>query len=187
MTTLLVFILLGIAFAIGFRVLKNRAIRKAASFQLYAVRDELICLVAEDKLDENGKIFQYYYKRINRILELAPNVGLDDSIEAFLYLKKNKDFEKSLAEANKRAEEMLELVKREDECVSNVIADYYSASKNMMLAHSSFIKIIYLLIMKYHLANFLKNFVPVETKEVLRTVKFADAEEHKFRHVLHSN
>ena len=185
MSTAIVFILVGMGLAILFHHLKNISIRKAASYKLYAVRDELICLVAEGKLEEKGRIFQYYYKRINRLLELAPDVGLDNAIEAFLFLQNSKGFDQSLNEANRRADEMLELVQTEGKEVGDVIADYYAASKNMMLAHSSFLRLIYLLVVKYHLPKLIKNIMPTATREVIRTVKFASEEEERFRTVFH--
>jgi len=185
MSTSIVFIAIGLVFAFLFQHLKNGAIRKSASYKLYAVRDELICLVAEGKLEEKGRIFEYYYKRINMLLELAPNVGLDDSIEAFLYLKNSKNFEQSLKEANRRAEEMLGLVANESKEVSNVIAEFYAASKNMMLAHSSILRMAYLLIIKWHAPELIKNIIPNDTREVIRTVRFADREEARFRDAFH--
>ena len=90
MSTLLTFIVAGILFAFLFRKLRNNVIQKAACYKLYAVRDELVCLVAEDKLEASGRLFQYYYKRINRLLELAPDVGLDNAMDAFLFLQNKR-------------------------------------------------------------------------------------------------
>lgn len=185
MNNLIIFISLGIALALFFRHLKNTANQKAASYQLYAVRDELICLVAEDKLSEDSRLFQYYYKRINRLLELVPNVGLDNTMEAFLYLQNSKSFQHSLNEANRRAEEMLELVEEESEDVSNVISNYYSASKCLMLAHSSMLRMLYIAFFKSPISNSVKKFVPKATYAALRTVSFADEEAHRFRDVGH--
>lgn len=187
MSTLFIFIFAGIAFAFLFKKLKNNAIQKAACYQLYAVRDELICLVAEDKLEENGRLFQYYYKHINRLLELAPDVGLDNAMEAFLFLHNGKGFEHSLKEANRRADEMLDLAQSENEEVSEVIANYYSASKSVMLAHSSILRMLYIGFVKKPVSNSFKNIIPKETYAVLKTVNFADEESHRFRHVIHQH
>jgi len=185
MSTLFIFISAGIVFAFLFRKLRNNAIQKAACYQLYSVRDELICLVAEDKLEENGRLFQYYYKRINRLLELAPDVGLDNAMEAFLFLQNSKGFEHSLEEANRRAGEMLNLAQNENEEVSEVIANYYSATKSVMLAHSSILRMLYIGFVKEPVSSSFKNMIPKETYAVLKTVSFADEESHRFRHVMH--
>lgn len=183
MNTLVIFLSLGLLIAALFHYLKNGAIRKSASYKLYSVRDDLICLVAEDKLSEDSRIFQYYYKRINILLERAPNVGLDDAMDAFLYLQHSKSFEQSLEEAGRRADEMFNLVENESDEVSEVIANYYTASKCMMLAHSSIIRILYIASVKYALTRFIKKVVSKEICEILKTVSFADKEANQFRHI----
>jgi len=185
MNTLIIFISLGVALALFFRHLKTAATQKAAAFQLYAVRDELICLVAEKKLSEDSRLFQYYYKRINRLLALVPNVGLDNTMEAFLYLKNSKSFQHSLNEANRRADEMLKLVEEESEEVSTIISNYYAASKCLMLAHSSVLRMLYIALVKTPINNSLKSFVPKATYAALKTVSFADEEANRFRDVGH--
>ena len=62
MDSLIVFITLGTVLAIFFAYLRYKTQKKIALYKLYAVRDELICLVAEDKISEDSPIFQYYYK-----------------------------------------------------------------------------------------------------------------------------
>lgn len=186
MDSLIIFLFLGLIVAIFLRSLKNKAIRRAASYKLYTVRDELICLVAEGKLSENNRIFQYYYKRINYLLERAPNVGIDDAMNSFLFLQSDSTFEQSLAEAERRASEMFELVEKESEEVSELIANYYMASKGMILSHSSLVKMIYIISVKYALNSFIKNIVNRGTCEALKIVSFADREEQQFRHLIHN-
>ena len=185
MNILAVFIFVGLVFVFVFRRLRNSAIRKSASYQLYSVRDELICLVAEGRLDEKSRVFQYYYKRVNLFLDTAPNVGLDHAMESFLYLKNSKDFEASLSEAKKRADEMLGLVESEGAEVSQIVANYYSSSKNMMLAHSSILRMLYIVYVKSPLSKLiaLKNVVPKGTYAILKTARFADDESHQFRNI----
>ena len=186
MDTLIIFLLIGLLFAIFIYYLKNKVIRKSASYKLYTFRDELICLVAENKLSENSRIFEYYYKRVNLLLEQAPNVGLDDAMHSFLYLQNSSSFEQSLAEAERRANEMLGLVENETEEVSELIANYYMASKYMILAHSSLVRMIYIFSVRYTLNNFLKKVVNKATCETLKAISFADKEERQFRHLVHN-
>lgn len=180
-TTFIVFGALGLLLAIVFHHLKSGAIRKEASYKLYSVRDDLICLVAEGKLEESNRIFEYYYKRINLLLEKAPNVGLDDAMNGFLYLQSSRDFEHSLKEAKRRAEEMLALVENEPPEVSEVISNYYSASKFMMLAHSSLVRMIYIALVKSPCKRFAKKIIPEQASRIIKAVNFADNEAHQFK------
>ena len=184
MEILLTFLSIGLLFLALFHYLKNKVLRKSASYKLYAVRDELICLVAENKLSENSRIFQYYYKRVNLLLEQAPNVGLDDAMHSFLYLQSDSSFEQSLEEAERRANEMLGLIENETEEVSDIIANYYMASKCMILSHSSLVRMIYIFSVKYALNNFIKNRVNQGTCQALKIISFAEKEERQFRHVI---
>lgn len=186
MDILIIYLSLGLLVAAFIHYLKNKAVQKSASYKLYAVRDELICLVAENKISENNRIFQYYYDRVNLLLEQAPNIGIDDAMNSFLFLQSSSSFEQSFKEAEKRATEMLGLVENETEEVSEVIANYYMASKCMILAHSSLVRMIYIISVKYALNNFIKHLVNTGTCEALKIVSFADKEEHQFRHLIHN-
>lgn len=187
MTNLIVFILLGGLLAMFFAHLQYKTLQKKALYKLYAVRDDLICLVVEGKVSEYGPLFQYYYKRINLLLALAPNVGFDDAIDAFLDLRNDKDFECSLDEAVRRADEMLELVGSEPEEVGLVIANFYSASKYIMLAHSNLLKLLYILCLKKPFAIRSRKLVTKGTYEKLSAVRFAEKEAGRFRDVCHQH
>ena len=80
-------LLVGLLVFIMLRKLRINTMRKAATYSLYRVKDDLVCLVAEGKMKEDSKIFKHYYNRINTLLKLAPNVGIDHAIESFLNLK----------------------------------------------------------------------------------------------------
>lgn len=176
-------VLSGVAVLVLFQCLKKRTARKVATFHLYSVRDDLICLVAEGKLEENSKIFQYYYKRINMILKHAPNVGLDDAMRAFITINRNSSFDKSLDKANKETKEMFKVVSegKETEEVRNVIANYYSAAKHMMLAHSSVSVMLYLLLIKSPVSKLTQKIASKSTNDLIKMVNFVEEEEHKFR------
>lgn len=192
-TYLLGIALIGALVGLFFRRLKNKAVQRNACYDLYAVRDELICLVAEGTLEESSRIFKYYYERINRLLALTPNMGIDNAMDAFLYLKTDKGFEHSLKEANRRADEMLSLAEKETENVSIVIANYYAASKNVMLAHSSLLRALFMVFVKSPLSNLLNKIIPklgvastlnpFNYGVSLRVVNFADMEENRFRNI----
>lgn len=185
MANVIIFILLGAVFALLFFHLRYKTLQKVALYNLYAVRDDLICFVAEGKLSENSALFQYYYKRANLLLALAPNVGFDDAIDAFLDLQNDKDFEYSLKEAVCRADEMLELVGNEPEEVGLVVANFYSTSKYIMLAHSSVLKMLYILYFKNNSAIKPSQLVTKGTYAKLSAIRFADTEASRFRDVSH--
>jgi hypothetical protein len=180
------FIILGIVAAFVLRHLKGKTDRKAASFKLYAVRDELVCLVAEKKLSAESEVFQYYYNSLNIVLKKAPNVGLDDAMDMFLRKNSSEEVETTLKAANLEAEKMLQLVKHESPEVSIVIADYYAALKYMILSHSSFLRFFYIVLLKYNLLSIfgkLKEYIPRYNRRVLKALDFVIDEEERFRHV----
>jgi hypothetical protein len=180
-----VFVFLGILVAVILRHMKGLVDRKSASFKLYAVRDDLIDLVAQNRLSEKSEVFSYYYRNLNIVLERAPNVGIDDAMDILLRKSRSSNTEKSLAEANRNAERMLQLVKNEDEAVSLVIADYYAALRAMILAHSSYLRFLYIVVLKYRLYDFfnvVKNHIPNNQSRILKTLNFVTNEEERFRH-----
>lgn len=171
-----------------FRHVKNQVNRDRAAYGLYAVRDELICLVAEEKLDEDSQIFQYYYSRINKLLAHAPKVGLDDALDAFLSLQSTNNFEKALKESDAKAQQMLDLVMKgkENEYLKEVIANYYAAAKCMMLTHSSLFKFIYVAHIKYPFLDFLRKVSSKKAVDLLRVVDHASQKEKRFRDLCRS-
>ena len=175
------FIFAGLLFAVFFMYLNSRTARRAASYKLYAVRDRLILLVAQGKLSEDSRIFQYYYSRVNDLIALAPNIGFDDVLNGYIILKENKNFEKSMKEAEARANEMHRLLKTESTEISDAVSAYYSAAHNMMLAHSSIIKLLYLFLVRLHGHNLIYKIIPGKMKNFLRVIKFTESEASQFK------
>ena len=87
--------------------------REGASFQMYKVRDDFVYLVASNVVTETDPVFRYYYKRINSVLSMAPNVGVDDLLYALF--DDSNNFDKSLEKSVKEAKKILssDLAKRE--------------------------------------------------------------------------
>lgn len=139
------FLCAGFCISIVFYNLHLKVKRRAASFRLYAVRDALILLVAKGKLSEESKVYQYYYERINKTLSYAPNVGLDDALQSFINVKKANNHELLLENIERNFKEMRHLVDAEGVEIRNVVSDYYTAQKGMILAHSDWVKLCYLL------------------------------------------
>jgi|APTNR8051073442_1049403.scaffolds.fasta_scaffold05944_6 hypothetical protein len=170
------FIFVGLFIAGTLFFAKKKVLRKAACFRLYKVRDDLVCLVAEEKLSENSRVFQYYYKRTNSLLNHAPNIGLDDVLESIFLIKKSGNLEKAVQRAKKEAEDILILKELEDTEVRAIVADYYKASREMILAHSSMFRFLYLGIIKGVISPRLENLLPTTTQYALKVAKFANDE-----------
>ncbi len=117
--------------------------RERAKFNLYKVRDDLVYLVASGVIEETDPVFSYYYKRINSILSMAPNVGIDDLLNVMF--NDSKNFERSISKAKKEVDKILSSSSAKKDEVRQVIERYYSGIKLMMLSHSNLLRIIFLL------------------------------------------
>jgi hypothetical protein len=122
--------------------------RENASFELYKVRDELVYLVASDKMKETDAVFSYYYKRVNAILSMTPKVGIDDVLTA-LY-NNPKSFEKALKQSKKETEKILKTNLAQDNEVKKVIEAYYVGIKHLVLSHSSILKVIFIVTRQFN-------------------------------------
>lgn len=181
------FVVVGIVFSVFFWLTKLRVVRKVASYQMYAVRDDLICLVATGKLKETDPVFEYYYTRVNRLLETAPNIGIDDALEAFLFLKTRRGLEESLSEVVRKAEQIRKEVEGRDPEVCAVIARYYESNKRMIVAHSNFIRFLYLAFVRGWLSTKLQSHLPNEARSAIRVADIAERTAISFREICSSN
>lgn len=175
-TQALLFILVGFIATLALHILKRGIYRKSVLFKMYAVRDQFVMLVADDKLSEDSKVFQYYYKRINILLSRAPNIGFDDVLNVVFIKIKTNNMESSLKMAMKESEEVLNLKELECEEVRQTVESFYLVSKELMLAHSSIIKVLYYLLIKGWLNNFIKKIIPHETAIRIKAVSFIENE-----------
>jgi len=149
--------------------------RKAACFALYKVRDDLVCLVAEGKLREDSAVFEHYYERANTFLAAAPNVGFDHMLEALIAMRKNRDFKQGIQAAKKKIAEIQKLPEMQDEEVRKVISDYYAAVAQVMIAHSSLSRFVFLQLMHDSVLPVLDRWMP-HLSRVVRLAKFAKEE-----------
>jgi autonomous glycyl radical cofactor GrcA len=170
------FIFVGLLIAGTLFFAKKKVLRKAACFRLYKVRDDLVCLVAEEKLNEDSRVFQYYYKRTNNLLNHAPNIGLDDLLESIFLIKRNGNLEKAVQKVKKEADDISSLKELKDPEVRAVVVDYYNASREMILAHSSIFRLLYIGLIKGVISPQFENLLPSTTQYALRVAKFANDE-----------
>lgn len=157
------------------------ALRIKACFDLYAVRDELIYLVVTEKLTESNEVFQYYYGRVNKILECAPNVGIDDILYVLFRVKDGRDFDEIVKQAKEKVKKMQSDPVFNDPAVRAVVKAYYQGVHRMILAHSSFIRALYFVIIHVTNANKIRlnllSIIPFSSyKNAVKTAIYADHE-----------
>ncbi|MCP1472597.1 hypothetical protein ABIA54_003320 [Pseudomonas sp. EB276 TE3739] len=141
----LVFIALGVVAAFSFAVVMNRLRRTKATYNMYAVRDELIHLVSSGVLSEDSAVFKHYYKRTNMLLQFAPNIGIDQAYKAFLFLKNNSkvNLDEAFEKAKQETDNILNSKELEIPEVSKTVESFYSSYSEMVLSHSSATRFIY--------------------------------------------
>lgn len=162
--TILVAFLFSLVIVAIFRFMRSLIRRQEARYGLYRVRDDLVGLVAAGKLDEESKVFNYYYKRINSSLESIPVYGLDQALVAYISFKDSETFRKLLSTEQKETLKIVSEVSSLDPAVSAVIVDFYSANKKMLLAHSSLIRLLYGVLSS--------NWLPMQIKTLGRRLVF---------------
>jgi hypothetical protein len=128
-------------------VMFRSTLRKKACFEMYAIRDDLVYLVASGQLSEDNHVFQHYYTRANALLASAPDIGIDNLLEAiFTQRTSRRDFVEFLARAESKAQRLFQDVAFENPQVRCTVANYYSGVRNMILAHSSSLRLLYVLV-----------------------------------------
>lgn len=142
-----IFIAFGILFAVLLYAAKKRVQRQRACFDLYAVRDELVCLVAEGRLHEDSVVFRHFYQRINDYLVSSPNVGYDDLLVKLLSLRPDNDLDKSFVAARRSIAKVAASPEMGDPEVKRVVASYFDAVKRMTVAHSSLSRYLFISLM----------------------------------------
>lgn len=172
MTIIGPFIAFAFLAAVLFYAGQKRVQRKAACFALYKVRDDLVCLVAEDKLKEESRVFQHYYERANRVLATTPNVGFDHVLEALISQRKNHDLARNIERSRRTLDELQKLPEMQHAEVRQVVADFYAAVGQVMIAHSSLSRFMFLSLMHEKVLPVLDKLTPRFSKE-LRLAKFA--------------
>lgn len=162
-------------------VLHMRTMRLKAGFNLYRVRDRFVLLVANGVLPEDSRVFRHYYGRINGLLESAPNVGLDDILEAMFRKMKPGEFDQVLSKAREQARQMLAdpIMQRAD--VRDVVADYYRAINLMILSHSSIVRVLYLLSHRFATRMVAAGVLSGKVRRGLEAADYADEEARTFK------
>lgn len=105
--------------------------RKTRRYKLFAVRDELIWLVAQGAIREDDSAFRYLYEMLNAVIPAKPlTLG-----QAISVLKSSHVADKEKLEFFRRT------LEHEDKGVRKVAVDFYSAIIDIFLAKSLFVRI----------------------------------------------
>jgi len=157
-----------------------RNMRMKASFNLYRVRDRFVLLAAQGILHEDSRVYKYYYIKINELLRDAPKVGLDDMLEVMFRHVRPGAFDLALQKSRKAAEALQKdpLVLNNGE-VREAIADYYSAIISMILAHSSVVRLLFVLSKRFA-CSVSSKLLNEESRRGLKVIDFADQEAKLF-------
>ncbi|GAB6386486.1 hypothetical protein [Stutzerimonas marianensis] len=175
---ILFFLVAGILASIFFSVLMNRLRRRKATYKLYEVRDKFVLLVAKGELSEDSPVFKYFYKRINTLLQYAPNIGLDDALKSFILSShaNSPDFKNAIQRAKSNTDKIMKSKELESEAVAEAVKGYFLANREMVLSHSSLTRLLYYAIGHNLVNHWLLNKFPARIKKALAIVKISGEE-----------
>ena len=175
---MLLFLAAGVIASIFFSVLMNRLRRRKATYNLYAVRDNFVLLVAKGELSEESPVFKYFYKRINMLLQYAPNIGLDDALKSFILQKNTKplDFKNTIEKAKSDTDKIMKSKELDNPIIAEAVKSYYLANREMVLSHSSVTRFLYYAIGHNLLNRSLVNKFPNKIRKALAIVKISGEE-----------
>lgn len=176
---LLAFVGLTLLSAAIFSFLMNKIRRRKATYAIYESRDRFVLLAAKGIVSEESKFFNYYYKRLNSMLSHSPNIGIDDAVKSFIKEKNSSNFKRAMEKAKSEAESVLKCKEMECEEAAEAARFYYEATREMILAHSSFLRLSYYAVS--HVGNevvrrVLLEKLPAKIQQALAVVKFTSEE-----------
>lgn len=121
----------------------HRVARDKARFKLAAVRDELLYLVASEKLPIESAVFEHYHRRLDTMLKLDRPVGLEDVVRV-LFKTNAKDFDRAINDTRKQIDRLLSNPEAQSDEVRGVLAAYYDSLRFSLVANSSIVKFVML-------------------------------------------
>lgn len=136
---------LAAAFAVAY-VFYMRTLRLQAKYRLYKVRDDFVYLVASGQIEEDSRVFGHYYARINALLKAAPSIGIDDILQRIFHdFKTPEQYEQMMVQASRQAEQLFKDPVFKNSDVKDAVSEYYQAVRLMILAHSSYVRLAYVM------------------------------------------
>jgi hypothetical protein len=123
----------------------RNAQRIKSRFNMFAVRDNLVLLVAKGHLQEDSPVFNYFYQRINRILSDNKPMVYHDLLLAIAYINTDRsNLRKAIAESFQQSQKILAMEEAKTPETRKVIDAYYAGVSKILLAHSNFLRFAYL-------------------------------------------
>jgi len=129
-------LLLVMAVLLVSRFITERKLRrdwaKVQKYQLYKVRDDFVCLVANDLLREDDFIFRNFYEATNYYINRTNRITLSTFIAAVVEAE-SKGLDLATKEKIDRIHESL---RSKDEQVAQAVGEFYDAIKRILLQNS---------------------------------------------------
>jgi len=115
---------------------------ESSRFRMFAVRDELVLLVAKGLLKKDSVIFTHYYRMSNDVLRMTDNMHFEGLFQALFTSKQSEAHREKRNQTIKIVHDQL---KHEDECVRHAVLEYYEALIEMTLVNSNLFSMIHII------------------------------------------
>lgn len=113
---------------------------ESCRYKIFAVRDNLILLVASGKLDEDSLLFRHYYKRTNDILRLTEKMHFEGLYQALASTKLSKQ---RITDHKERITSIEKIINDSDAQVKEAITAYYEAVIELMMVNTNIFSFVY--------------------------------------------
>ena len=110
-------------------------------FRLFAVRDDLVFLIATEKIDRDNIAFRYYYENVNRTLALTETVHLEELIN---FIKGEKFSADNYSKYKETMSDVFRAVNEGPDSFREAITQYYLTLREIILINSNFFVATYL-------------------------------------------
>lgn len=113
---------------------------ESCRYKIFAVRDNLVLLVASKKLDESSLLFRHYYKRTNDILRLTDKMHFEGLYQALTSTKLSKQ---RIVDHKERMVNIQKIISESDPQVKDAITAYYEAVIELMMVNTNIFSFVY--------------------------------------------
>ena len=117
----------------------RRVDREIRAYGLYAVRDELVQLVAEKRLSEDNMIFTTFYGTTNKLVRNVDHLNFRDFVAV---IEEGRRSGKDPAEQKRLAELRHQIRSLGDERVERVVSSYFDAILKIIYDNSVLIRLL---------------------------------------------
>ena len=131
--------LVGVAvFNLRARVLFSKSDARIQKYKLFKVRDNLIHLVAEEKLREEDFVFEFFYRAIDFLIQHTDQVNLKSVVQA-LREARERGLDPAASQELERVQKQLS---QEGPEVREVVSDFYATVVHILIENSFVIRLI---------------------------------------------